>query len=117
MNSALENCTREIDSGKFVIIEDDLAQTPCFYLCSSASIASEKEMARLIDLAKGIVCVAITESRALELGLPSMNPLQNRHQFDFTTSVEAREGITTGISAADRARTCREVATLSLIHI
>jgi len=93
-----------------VIIKDDVAQTPCFYLCMSASKTNEQDMAKMIDLAKGIVCVSITEARALELELPSMNPLQNRSQFDFTTSVEAREGITTGISAGDRAKTCKEVA-------
>ncbi len=104
------NCLKELNSGGIVIIKDDVAQNPRSFLCSSASLSSEKQMARLIDLAGGIVCVAITEARALELELPSMNPLQKNSQFDFTTSVEAREGITTGISAADRAKTCREVA-------
>ena len=56
--------------------------------------------------ARGLICLALTRERVEQLGLPLM--AQNngtRHQTAFTVSIEAREGVTTGISAADRART------------
>ena len=56
--------------------------------------------------ARGLICLALTRERAEQLGLPLM--AQNngtRHQTAFTVSIEAREGVTTGISAADRAHT------------
>jgi 3,4-dihydroxy 2-butanone 4-phosphate synthase/GTP cyclohydrolase II len=56
--------------------------------------------------ARGLVCLAMTRERIKELGLHLMAPDNGtRHQTAFTVSIEAREGVTTGISAADRART------------
>ncbi len=55
---------------------------------------------------RGLICLALTGDRADELGLPLMSrENQSRHSTAFTTSIEAREGVTTGISAADRAHT------------
>ncbi len=55
---------------------------------------------------RGLICLALTEERVDQLGLPLMAPRnESRHATAFTVSIEAREGITTGISAYDRART------------
>ncbi|SMX42427.1 3,4-dihydroxy-2-butanone-4-phosphate synthase [Maliponia aquimaris] len=55
---------------------------------------------------RGLICLAMTSERIAELGLPLMSTNNSsRHETAFTTSIEAREGVTTGISAADRART------------
>jgi 3,4-dihydroxy 2-butanone 4-phosphate synthase/GTP cyclohydrolase II len=56
--------------------------------------------------ARGLICLAMTRQRVEQLGLPLMSQQNGtRHQTAFTVSIEAREGVTTGISAADRART------------
>ena len=56
--------------------------------------------------ARGLICLALTRHRVEQLGLPLMSQANGaRHQTAFTVSIEAREGVTTGISAADRART------------
>jgi 3,4-dihydroxy 2-butanone 4-phosphate synthase/GTP cyclohydrolase II len=55
---------------------------------------------------RGLICLALTRQRVEQLGLPLMSQHNGtRHQTAFTVSIEAREGVTTGISAADRART------------
>ena len=55
---------------------------------------------------RGLICLALTQQRVEELGLPAMSANNAmRHQTAFTVSIEAKEGVTTGISAADRART------------
>src|SRR3546814_14926239 len=55
---------------------------------------------------RGRICLAMTRERIEELGLPLMaSKNESRHHTAFTVSIEAREGITTGISAPDRART------------
>jgi 3,4-dihydroxy 2-butanone 4-phosphate synthase/GTP cyclohydrolase II len=56
--------------------------------------------------ARGLICLALTQSRVETLGLPLMSSHNGtRHQTAFTVSIEAREGVTTGISAADRSHT------------
>src|SRR5476649_3014058 len=56
--------------------------------------------------ARGLICLALTRARVEKLGLPLMAQHNGtRHQTAFTVSIEAREGVTTGISDADRART------------
>ena len=58
--------------------------------------------------ARGLICLALTRQRVEQLGLPLMSQQNGtRHQTAFTVSIEAREGVTTGISAADRAHTDR----------
>ena len=55
---------------------------------------------------RGLICLALPAARIEALGLPLMSPKNSsRHETAFTLSIEAREGVTTGISAADRART------------
>ena len=55
---------------------------------------------------RGLICLALTQERADQLGLePMTRSNRSRHETAFTVSIEAREGVTTGISAADRART------------
>jgi len=55
---------------------------------------------------RGLICLALTKERADQLGLePMTRTNRSRNETAFTVSIEAREGISTGISAADRART------------
>jgi 3,4-dihydroxy 2-butanone 4-phosphate synthase/GTP cyclohydrolase II len=75
-------------------------------------VATEKVTAETINFmathARGLICLTLTEARVDELGLPMM-AAHNKSPFStaFTVSIEAREGVSTGISAADRAHTSR----------
>jgi len=71
-----------------------------------AQFATPRQIAFMAKHAAGLICLAITSERARQLLLPPMTPdNQSGHGTAFTISIEAREGITTGISAQDRART------------
>ena len=60
----------------------------------------------LEKLGRGLICLALTKQRITELELPLMNPSNQKNDLTaFTISIEAKEGVTTGISAADRAHT------------
>lgn len=71
-----------------------------------ARFATAAQINFMATHARGLVCLALTEERAAVLRLPPMTPNNMAsHRTAFTVSIEAREGVTTGISAADRART------------
>jgi 3,4-dihydroxy 2-butanone 4-phosphate synthase/GTP cyclohydrolase II len=71
-----------------------------------AQMATPEAINFMAKHARGLVCLAITQERAQQLNLPMMSQANGqRNQTAFTVSIEAREGVTTGISAHDRART------------
>jgi 3,4-dihydroxy 2-butanone 4-phosphate synthase/GTP cyclohydrolase II len=71
-----------------------------------AQMATPEAINFMAKHARGLVCLAITQERAAQLNLPMMSQANGqRNQTAFTVSIEAREGVTTGISAHDRART------------
>lgn len=71
-----------------------------------AQFATPEQINFMARHARGLICLALTEERARELQLPMMAPAgRAAHGTAFTVSIEAREGVTTGISAYDRART------------
>ena len=70
-----------------------------------AEFATPEVIAFMARRASGLICLAVTETRASELGLRRSSDLSCLRQTAFTQSIEAKEGITTGISAADRAHT------------
>lgn len=100
-----------LNANKPCLLLDDAIDAPQGYLVEPASFASEASIARLVNLGKSVICVALPAQRVEELGLPSIsaNATQSA-SFDFTVSVEARHGVTTGISASDRAQTLRAIA-------
>lgn len=71
-----------------------------------AQFATPERITQMATYARGLICLAITRERAVQLELPPMTTNnQSGHGTAFTVSIEAREGVTTGISAHDRART------------
>ncbi len=102
----VEAAIADIKAGKFVILVDDEDRENEGDLV----IATEKITPEAINFmamhARGLICLTLTEQRVDQLGLPMM-ATNNRSPFStaFTVSIEAREGVTTGISAADRAHT------------
>jgi 3,4-dihydroxy-2-butanone 4-phosphate synthase len=101
---ALESLSR----GEVIIVVDDEDRENEGDLVVAAEHATPEVINFMITHARGLVCVAITRNRARELRLPSMVPdNEDRHGTAFTVSVDGspEHGVTTGISAHDRART------------
>ena len=96
----------EIRRGKFVVVVDAPDRENEGDLTIAAQFATPEAVNFMATHARGLVCLCLTEERCDELNLPLMAQI-NESPFGtaFTVSIEAREGITTGISAADRAHT------------
>ncbi|MCC7282335.1 MAG: 3,4-dihydroxy-2-butanone-4-phosphate synthase [Acetobacteraceae bacterium] len=93
-------------AGKMFILVDDEDRENEGDLVIPAEFADAAAINFMARHARGLICLALTGERVRTLGLPLMSQANGtRHQTAFTVSIEAREGVTTGISAADRART------------
>lgn len=93
-----------------MVVRDSLERENEADLVMAAQKATAADINFMIQHGGGLICVALTRERALKLGLSSMVPEEENMQpfgCNFTVSVDARKGITTGISAADRAATVR----------
>ena len=96
----------EARDGRMVILVDDEDRENEGDLVIPAQFATADAINFMARHARGLICLAMTRARINELGLPPMAPANGtRHQTAFTVSIEARNGVTTGISAHDRART------------
>jgi 3,4-dihydroxy 2-butanone 4-phosphate synthase/GTP cyclohydrolase II len=105
----------EIRRGNIVVLVDDEDRENEGDLVFAADFVSAEKINFMAKHARGLVCLTLTEAQAQRLNLPSMTAALggvNGTQYgtNFTVSIEAAEGVTTGISAADRARTI-QVAT------
>lgn len=98
-------------SGQFVIVTDDTSRENEGDLIIAATNLSTEQMAFMIRHTSGVVCVAMENDRARALDLPPM-VIRNEDvkQTAFTVTVDAKAGLTTGISAAERASTVRALA-------
>ena len=108
---SIESVLRDIRSGKPVIVVDDEDRENEGDLILAAEKATAKSVNFMMRFGRGLICAPITTERAAALGLNRM-VLDNRESFktDFTVTVDATAGITTGISAEDRAKTIRLLA-------
>ncbi len=96
----------EISAGNIVIVVDDPSRENEADLVAAASLVTPQTIAFMANHGRGLICAPITETRAKQLDLPPMTARNTESmKTAFTVSVDAAEGITTGISAADRART------------
>jgi len=104
--ATVEEAIEEIREGRFVVVVDDEDRENEGDLTIAAQFATPEAVNFMVTHARGLVCLCLTEERCDELGLRQMTD-QNETPFGtaFTISVEAREGVTTGISAQDRSRT------------
>ena len=97
-----------IREGRGVVITDDETRENEGDLVFSAESLTTSQMAQLIRDCSGIVCLVIDETRAAQLDLPPMTASNTaRYGTNFTVSIEARTGVATGVSAADRLQTVR----------
>jgi 3,4-dihydroxy 2-butanone 4-phosphate synthase/GTP cyclohydrolase II len=102
---SVEDAIAAYQRGEFVIIVDDESRENEGDLCLPAQFATPENIAWLLRYSSGVICVPLTGERLDKLQIPMMVQ-NNQATFGtaFTVSVDAREGVTTGISAADRAR-------------
>ena len=101
-----EDVIEEARNGRMFVLVDDEDRENEGDLIIPAQFATPDAVNFMARHARGLVCLALTGQRVQQLGLPLMSQLNGtRHQTAFTVSIEARDGVTTGISAADRART------------
>jgi 3,4-dihydroxy 2-butanone 4-phosphate synthase/GTP cyclohydrolase II len=104
--SPTEAILEDARRGKMFILVDDEDRENEGDLVIPAQFADAAAINFMARHARGLICLALTADRVRTLNLPLMSPSNGtRHQTAFTVSIEAREGVTTGISAADRART------------
>jgi 3,4-dihydroxy 2-butanone 4-phosphate synthase/GTP cyclohydrolase II len=104
--SSIEEAIEDIRAGRMVVVCDDEDRENEGDLTLAAQFATPEAINFMAKEGRGLICLALTPDRCDELGLDLM-AAKNESPFEtaFTVSVEAREGVTTGISAADRART------------
>src|SRR5660398_236522 len=104
--ASVEEAIEDIKSGRMVVVVDDEDRENEGDLTMAAQFATPEAINFMAKHGRGLNCLALTPTRTDRLGLHPM-ARDNQSQFEtaFTVSIEAREGVTTGISAADRART------------
>ena len=111
-DARLERALASLRRGSGVLVVDDENRENEGDLIFPAQSLDTRQMAMLIRECSGIVCLCLTDEKADALDLPPMVAANtSRHGTAFTVSIEAAEGVTTGVSAADRVRTVRAAAT------
>ena len=104
--SPIEVIIEEARNGRIFILVDDEDRENEGDLVVPAQMATPEAINFMAKFGRGLICLALTHERIDQLGLKLMEQRnESRHATAFTLSIEAREGVTTGISAPDRART------------
>lgn len=106
--STIEEVIADAKAGKLFILVDDEDRENEGDLCVVAECATADAINFMAKYGRGLICLALTRQRTETLGLAMMDRRnESRHETAFTVSIEAREGVTTGISAHDRAHTIK----------
>jgi 3,4-dihydroxy 2-butanone 4-phosphate synthase/GTP cyclohydrolase II len=104
--SSIEEIIEDARNGRMFILVDDEDRENEGDLVIPAQMATPDAINFMAKHGRGLICLTLTRKRVDDLGLPLMaRQNESRHETAFTVSIEAREGVTTGISASDRART------------
>jgi 3,4-dihydroxy 2-butanone 4-phosphate synthase/GTP cyclohydrolase II len=104
--ATIEQAIEDIREGRMVVVVDDPDRENEGDLVIAAQFATPETIKFMATHARGLICLSLTEERADELGLRPMTERNEAPQGTaFTVSIEARDGVTTGISAADRSHT------------
>src|SRR5215475_3215972 len=104
--ATIEEAIEDIRAGRFVVVVDDEDRENEGDLVIAAQFATPETVNFMATHGRGLICLCLTEERAERVGLRPMT-LRNEAPLGtaFTVTFEAREGVTTGISVADRSRT------------
>jgi 3,4-dihydroxy 2-butanone 4-phosphate synthase/GTP cyclohydrolase II len=101
----------ELRLGRMVVVLDDESRENEGDLVMAAEKVRPEDVNFMIREARGLLCLALTEKHTRQLGLkPMVGDNSSRYHTNFTVSIEAAVGVTTGISAGDRARTIQAAA-------
>jgi 3,4-dihydroxy 2-butanone 4-phosphate synthase/GTP cyclohydrolase II len=104
--ASVEEIIDEAKNGRMFILVDDEDRENEGDLVIPAQMATPDAINFMAKHGRGLICLSMSKARVDQLGLPMMARANGtRHETAFTVSIEAKEGVTTGISAADRART------------
>ena len=107
----IDRAVADIAAGRAVVVVDDADRENEGDLVAAAATITSELMAFMVRHTSGVVCVPMEGADLDRMALPPMTPVnQDRKHTAYSVSVDARDGITTGISAADRARTVRLLA-------
>src|SRR5487761_2362050 len=105
---SMEDILKDIHTGKMVILMDDEDRENEGDLIMAAEKVRPEDINFMVTHARGLVCLSLSRERCARLRLPPMvSANASRHHTNFTVSIEAAQGVTTGISAHDRAHTIR----------
>ena len=106
--NSTEEIIEDIAKGKMVVIVDDEDRENEGDLLMAASMVKPEDINFMAKYGRGLICLTLTKERCQQLNLPLMVDVTDEdHTTNFTISIEASEGVTTGISAYDRAHTVR----------
>lgn len=111
--NAIEELLEELRAGRMVIVMDDEDRENEGDLVMAAACVRAQDINFMARYGRGLICLTLTRERCRDLRLPLMvSDGADRHGTSFTVSIEAAEGVTTGISAQDRAHTVRTTVAL-----
>lgn len=113
--NTIEEAIEDIRSGKMVILVDDEDRENEGDLCMAAQMVTPDAVNFMATYGRGLICMTMVPEQIDRLKLPMMvQKNESPYETAFTVSIEARSGVTTGISAADRARTIQVAARLDV---
>lgn len=106
--SPLDPALAALREGKIVVLTGDRLRGGDIDFCTPASLVTPETINFMATHGRGLICLTMTREAAMGLGISLMNPTSERQtERPFGNSIEAKEGVTTGISAADRSHTIR----------
>jgi 3,4-dihydroxy 2-butanone 4-phosphate synthase/GTP cyclohydrolase II len=112
--NSIEEILADIAAGRMVVIMDDEDRENEGDLIMAAEKVSAADINFMARFGRGLICLTLTAERCRQLRLPLMvSETHREHRTNFTLSIEAAEGVTTGISAHDRAHTVLTAVKLS----
>src|ERR1700728_3260415 len=106
--NSIEEILAELRAGRMVVIMDDEDRENEGDLVMAAECVRPEDINFMARFGRGLICLTLTRDRCRQLRLPLMvSDTDHTHRTNFTLSIEAAEGVTTGISAHDRAHTVK----------
>jgi 3,4-dihydroxy-2-butanone 4-phosphate synthase len=101
-----EQALEALKRGEIVVLTGDRLRGGDIDFCTPASMVTPEKINFMATHGRGLICLTLTSEAAMRLGISLMNPTSERQtERPFGNSIEAAQGVTTGISAADRAQT------------
>ena len=113
MKATIEEILLDYKKGKMIILMDDESRENEGDLIIPAAIVGQKDINFMATHGRGLICLTLTKKRCQQLNLPLMVANNDANHTNFTVSIDAASGITTGISAVDRAKTIKNAVALN----